>query len=231
METPGTVDGDQVWLLLVIDRLDFAQGCRRPALSDWRPYRRSKIMQTPAQVEFENLTPSPGLQAAIDQHIAELEKRFGRVTAGRIIVRGPGDRHKTGGQYQVSIRLALPEGREVNVGRTPKADERYADLTFAVDNAFKRARRQLQDQARVMRGQTKLHEGEPVGTVLRIDPSGEFGFLEGADGQEIYFNCNSVLEGRADIGVGSRVSYVEEAGEKGPQASTVKVLGKHGLRT
>jgi cold shock CspA family protein/ribosome-associated translation inhibitor RaiA len=187
-------------------------------------------MQTPAQVEFENLTPSPALQATIDQHIAELERLYGRATAGRIIVRGPGGRHKTGGQYQVSIQLALPEGREVNVGRTPKEDERYADLTFAVDDAFKRARRQLQDQARVMRGQTKLHEGEPVGTVIRLDPSGEFGFLEGADGHEVYFNRRSVLEGRSNIAVGARVSYVEESGEKGPQASTVKVLSKHGLR-
>lgn len=188
-------------------------------------------MQTPAHIEFEHVTPSPKLQAAIEGHIAELEKRYGRATAGRIIVRGPGDRHKTGGQYQVSIRLVLPEGREVNVGRTPMEDERYADLTFAVDDAFKRARRQLQDQVRVMHGQTKLHEGEPVGTVVRIDPSGEFGFLEGVDGQEIYFNCNSVVEGRANIAVGSRVSFVEEAGEKGPQASTVKVLSKHSLRT
>lgn len=187
-------------------------------------------MQTPTRIEFEDLTPSPKLQAAIEGHIAELEKRYGRATAGRIIVRGPGDRHKTGGQYQVSIRLALPEGREVNVGRTPKEDERYADLTFAVDDAFKRARRQLQDQVREMQGQTKLHEGEPLGTVVRIDPSGEFGFLEGTDGQEIYFNCNSVVEGRANIAVGSRVSFVEERGEKGPQASTVKVLSKHSLR-
>lgn len=188
-------------------------------------------MQTPARIEFENLTPSSELQAAIDQHIFELEKRYGRATAGRVIVRGPGDRHKTGGQYQVSIRLALPEGREVDVGRTPKEDERYADLTFAVDDAFKRARRQLQDQVRVMSGQTKFHAEETIGTVLRIDPSGEFGFLEAADGHEIYFNCNSVLENRANIGVGARVSYVEELGDKGPQASTVKVLSKHSLRT
>lgn len=187
-------------------------------------------MQTPAQIEFENLTPSAELQAAIDQHISELEKRFGRATAARIIVRGPGDHHKTGGQYQVSIRLALPEGREVNVGRTPKEDERYADLTYAVNDAFKRARRQLEDQVRVMHGQTKLHETEPVGTVLRIDPSGEFGFLEAADGHEVYFNSNSVLEGRANIAIGALASYVEELGEKGPQASTVKILSKHGMR-
>lgn len=188
-------------------------------------------MQTPAQVEFENVQGSPELQTAVDQHLAELESRFGRVTAGRVVVKGPGDRHKTGGQYQVTIRLAMPDGREVNVGRTPKQDERYADLTFALDNAFKRARRQLQDQARLMRGQTKQHEDQPIGTVARIDPSGEFGFLQTDDGQEIYFNCHSVVDGPCRVAPGMRVSYVEETGEKGPQASTVRILGKHGLRT
>ena len=188
-------------------------------------------MQTPIQVEFEGVEASSKLQADIDRHIAELENRFGRVTAGRVVVRGPGDRHQTGGPYQVSIRLALPDGREVNIGRTPKQDERYADLTFAIDNAFRRARRRLQDQARLMRGQTKQHESQPIGTVVRIDPSGEFGFLEGADGQEVYFNYSSVLDGASHIALGTRVSYVEEMGEKGPQASTVRVLGKHGLRS
>jgi len=185
-------------------------------------------MQTPAQIEFDGVEASPELQAAIDQHIAELESHFGRVTAGRVVVRGPGHRHQTGGQYHVSVRLALPDGREVNIGRTPRRDERYSDLTFAVDNAFKRARRQLQDQARVMRGQTKQHENQPMGTVVRIDPSGEFGFLETADGLELYFNCNSVVGGAPNIVEGTRVSYVEEMGEKGPRASTVKVLSKHG---
>lgn len=187
-------------------------------------------MQTQAQIEFEGVPATAELQASIDQHLAELESRFGRLTAGRVLVKGPGDRHQTGGQYQVSIHLALPDGREVNVGRTPKQDERYADMTFAIDNAFRRARRRLQDQARLMRGQTKQHENQPIGTIVRIDPSGEFGFLKGADGQEVYFNCNSVLGGAANIALGTRVSYVEEMGEKGPQASTVKVLGKHGLR-
>ena len=112
-------------------------------------------MQTPGQIEFEGVEATPELRAAIDRHLAELESRFGRLTAGRLVVRAPGERHQTGGQYQVSIRLALPDGREVNIGRTPKQDERYADLTFALDNAFKRARRQLQDQARLMRGDVK----------------------------------------------------------------------------
>ena len=187
-------------------------------------------MQTPAEVEFEGVQVSAELRTAIDQHIAELESRFGRITAARVAVRGPGERHQTGGQYLVSIRLALPDGREVDVGRTPKADERYGDLTFAVNNAFKRARRQLQDRARRMQSQVKHHETQPVGTVVRIDPSGEFGFLQAADGHEVYFNSKSVLDGASSLAPGTRVSYVEEIGEKGPQASTVKILGRHGLR-
>ena len=41
-------------------------------------------IQTPAQIEFENLTATSELRAAIDQHLSELETRFGRATAGRI---------------------------------------------------------------------------------------------------------------------------------------------------
>ena len=133
--------------------------------------------------------------------------------------------------YDVNIRLALPDGHEVNVGRTPQADERYSDLTFAISDAFKRARRQLQDQVRRLQGQVKHHEPEPVGTIRRLDPSGEFGFIEASDGHDIYFHRNSVLDGAyGHLAIGSRVTYFEEPGDKGPQASTVKLLGRHVLR-
>jgi hypothetical protein len=42
------------------------------------------------------------------------------------------------GLYHVTIRLLLPQGREVDVGRTPSRDERHADPSFAVNDAFKR---------------------------------------------------------------------------------------------
>ena len=53
-------------------------------------------------------------------------------------------------------------------------------------------------------------------------------FSRSADGLEIYFHRNSVLNGGfAKLEPGMKVSFVEEQGEKGPQASTVKLLGKH----
>ena len=189
-------------------------------------------MQTPVEIDFQGMDARLDIQAAITKHVAELEQRSGRVTACRVVLKGPGGHHRKGGLYEVNIRLALPDGREVNVDRTAQADERHSDLTFAINDAFKRARRQLQDHVRELQGQVKHHEGSPIGTVVRLDSSGEFGFLESSDGAEIYFHRNSVLDDAfSRLAVGTRVTFAEEVGEKGPQASTVKLLGKHSLRT
>ena len=188
-------------------------------------------MQEAVAIDFQGMDPKQEIQSAIAKHVSQLEERYGRVTAGRVVLKAPGGHHRTGGLYEVNIRLALPDGREVNVDRTAKADERHSDLAFAINDAFKRARRQLQDRARELQGQVKHHEASPIGTVVRLDQSGEFGFLETSDGGEVYFHRNSVLDGAySRLTVGTRVTFAEGVGEKGPQASTVKLLGKHSLR-
>jgi cold shock CspA family protein/ribosome-associated translation inhibitor RaiA len=188
-------------------------------------------MESPVKIEFRNMPESAAVREVVEQHVAKLEERYGRVTTGRVVLKGPGEHHHTSGHYEVNIQLALPDGKEINVERTPPSDQRYADPTFALNNAFKRARRQLQDKARRLQGQVKQHEEQPMGTVLRIDPTGEFGFIQSSDGEEIYFHRNSVLEaGFSRLAVGSGVMFTQEQGEKGAQASTVKLLGKHSMR-
>ena len=189
-------------------------------------------METPVQIDFQGTDASPALRSLIEDYVAGLEDRYGRITACRVAVRAPGGHHRTGGLLEVNIHLSLPEGREVKVSRTPQNDERYADPAFAIGDAFKRARRQLQDKVRHMQGQVKEPERAPVGTITKIDGERGFGFLESADGREIYFHENSVINaGFSRLEVGNRVSYHETAGKMGPQASTVKPLGKHALRT
>jgi cold shock CspA family protein len=188
-------------------------------------------MQTQVQIDFQGVAKTATLEASIAEHVARLEQRWGRITACRVIVKGPGGHHRSSGLYDVRIQLALPDGREVNVARTPPADERHADLTFALNDAFKHARRQLQDRVRRAQGQVKRRAEQPIGKVVRIDPSGDFGFLQTRDGQELYFHRNSMLgDGFARLRVGSHVRFAEESGEKGTQASTVRLLGKHALR-
>jgi ribosome-associated translation inhibitor RaiA len=124
----------------------------------------SEDMQTPVKIDIQGVDGNLEIRTVIAMRVAELEKRYGRVTACRVILKGPGGHHHTGGLYEVHIRLALPNGREVNVERTAQADERHADLTFAINDAFKRARRQLQDHVRRLQGQVKNHKGQLIGT-------------------------------------------------------------------
>jgi len=109
-------------------------------------------MQTPVEIDFKDVPLDKSLRENIAKHIVQLEERFGRIVAGRVVLKGPGKHHRTGGLYEINIRLTLPEGHEVIVDHTPQNDERYSDLNFSINDTFKRARRQLQDQVRKMQG-------------------------------------------------------------------------------
>jgi cold shock CspA family protein len=64
--------------------------------------------------------------------------------------------------------------------------------------------------------------------VVRLFP--DYGFIETADGLEVYFHRNSLVRGDFDhLEEGSQVRFVVEEGDEGPQASTVQVVGKHHL--
>jgi cold shock CspA family protein len=184
-------------------------------------------MEVTPQIDFQGLPPSESTREAIAAHVAGLENRFGRLTSCRVVLKGPGGHHHTSGLYEINVRLGLPDGREVNIARTPNRDIRHGDLNFAINDAFKRARRRLQDNVRRMQGQVKTHEVQPVGTVTLLNPERGFGFLTTADGREIYFHQNAVLnDGFSRLAVGVRVAFAEEMGDRGPQASTVRTLGK-----
>jgi hypothetical protein len=68
------------------------------------------MMQTPVEVEFQEIVVSPIVQELIEDHARKLEQRY---TARGIAMKGPGHRHQTGGRYDIDIRLALPDGNEV----------------------------------------------------------------------------------------------------------------------
>jgi cold shock CspA family protein len=140
-------------------------------------------------------------------------------------------RRRKGDLYHVRIDLTVP-GAEIVVRRDPPEDHVHEDVVVAVRDAFKAARRRLQDFARESRGQIKAHDEPPHGRVLRIFPDEGYGFLATADGREVYFHENAVLGGGFPrLRVGEEVRFLEEEGEKGPQATSVRrVARKRALR-
>jgi hypothetical protein len=116
-------------------------------------------METPVEIEFQGMQGTLADREFILTHIGKLDGHFGRITACRVVVKAPTPHHRTGAPFNVHIQLALPDGREVNIGRRPSLDEREASLHFAVNQAVKRAQRSLKGHVRRMRGDVKMHQG------------------------------------------------------------------------
>ena len=101
-------------------------------------------MESPLQLELHGLRATNHVRAIVDKNLSKIEKRYGRATACRVVVRAPNAHHRNGEPFDVSVRIALPAHREINVGHVAADDDRLADLDYAINDAFKRALRQLE---------------------------------------------------------------------------------------
>jgi cold shock CspA family protein len=186
------------------------------------------MMQIPVQISFENMDPNEGLRAEIERHVLRLEQFHPHITGCRVTISAPKTRHHSGQPYQVSLRLTAPPHQDVSVTRQhgDRPDHEYVKV--ALKDAFAAAERQLEDVVRRMRGDVKKHTGEAHGRVARLVAGEDYGFIETKDGREVYFHRNSVLnEGFDRLHAGSEVRFSEEIGNKGPQATTVRIIGTH----
>ena len=184
-------------------------------------------MQVPLEISFRDMEHSPAVEAEIREKAAQLDEFCDRITSCKVIVEAPHHHHHKGNLYHVRIRIAVPR-KEIVVDREPEAHHAHEDVHVTIRDAFKEARRQLQDYAREIRGATKLHETPPHGFVAKLFPQEGYGFIEAPDGREIYFHANSLLDVPFDqLTIGREVRFVEETGEQGPQATSVRPVGRH----
>ncbi len=197
-------------------------------------------MILPVQITYRNMENIVEAEQWVQAEAAKLDKYYDRITSCRVLIEVPHAHRAWGRVYHVRIDLGVPgdelvvkheptlgpAARQVGRKRVSKHLEignSYKDLHLAIRNAFKTARRLLQDYARRQRGDVKLHEPGPRGHILRVFREKEFGFLESSDGREIYFHRNAVANGDFDrLKAGTAVVFSEEPGEKGPQATMVK---------
>jgi len=185
-------------------------------------------MQLPLQISFRQMEHSPAMESTIREKAARLDSFANRIMSCRVVIEPAGKHHLHGNQYEVHIDITLPGG-EVVATREPSQHKEYKDIAIAIRDAFDSAERQLEDYVRRQRGDVKAHARMAHARVSRLMPEGDYGFLATPDGREIYFHRNSVLDAAFDrLEVGTEVSFAEEEGDRGPQASTVKLVGRHG---
>jgi cold shock CspA family protein len=171
---------------------------------------------------------SETIEALVRDKAAHLDHFAGDVMSCRVVVEPVGKHHKHGNLYEVRIDITAP-GEEIVVTREPSQHTEYRDIHVALRDAFDSARRQLEDYVRRRRGAVKALDTAPHARVSKLVPEEGYGFLQTPDGREVYFHRHSVLHEAFDrLEIGTEVAFVEEAGKKGPQASTVRPVGKHG---
>ena len=204
-------------------------------------------MQITPTITFHGVDRTDALEAQIRTRIDGLETYYDGITSCRVLVGLAQRHHESGNRFHVRIDLTVP-GEEIVVShdaslhaaaqdvdaetlpRDAEPDPERKHAAVAIREAFDIARRRLQDHARRQRGTVKVAARQPKGRVVRLSPIDEYGYIEAEDGHEVYFQKSSVLNDGFDrLAVGSRVSFAEEPGEKGPQASTVRLT--HPRRT
>jgi len=203
---------------------------------------RVTSMKLPIQISFHNLPHDDRIEAMIRKEAAKLDSFYERIMRCQVVVDIPHRHRVWGNPYNIRIDITVP-GEEIVVNREPSLHSAQQDVNaeqwsksvegriahkyaaVAIRDAFGTARRLLQDFARRRRGEVKSHSPEARARVIRLVHDEPYGFLLTPDGREIYFHKSSVLNrGFNRLKVGTEVSFVEEQGEKGPQASTVRLI-------
>ena len=184
-------------------------------------------MQVSPEIAFRNMEPSDAVAAEIRTHAEKLEEFCDRITSCRVVLEAPHQHHQQGNLFHVRILVNVPR-KELVVDREPSAHQAHQDAHVAIRDAFKAMRRQLEDYSRELRGDMKSHAVPAQGKVAELFPLADYGVIETPDGRQVYFYRNAVLEwGFDELDLGSEVRFTEEAGDKGPQASTVHLVGRH----
>jgi cold shock CspA family protein len=175
-------------------------------------------MRLPLEIAARDIELIPPVRLEIESRAGKLDQFYDRIMRCRVTVEGPG-RHHLQGSCAIRLDITVP-GKEIVISR-----QSGEDLVEAIKETFSAAKRKIEDHIRRSRRMVKTHEGPPQARVSKLFPEKGYGFLETADGREIYFHRNSVIGVGFDrLKPGTLVRYSEELGEKGPQASTVAVL-------
>ena len=136
-------------------------------------------MNLPLQITFRNMEPSDAVAARVNAEAAKLDRYYGRITSCRVVVEAPHRHHRWGELFHIRIELGLPR-EEIVIKHAPnlrrglahageskwakhlEARAAHKDIYVTIHDAFKAARRRLEDYARRLRGDVKIHARVPA---------------------------------------------------------------------
>lgn len=192
-------------------------------------------MKVTPEITYRNVEKTDAIDSLVHEKIAKLEQVCSYINSCYIAIEKIHDRPRSGSPYRVRIDITVPPGHELVAESNPGEDTQYEPLNAVIRDAFDAARQQLIKLTKRQHESDKSTSSEvaqdTIALVTKLFRDRGYGFLKTLDGQEIYFHSNSVLNNdfeRLEIGTG--VHFFVDQGEEGPQASTVKIVDKPGVR-
>ena len=182
-------------------------------------------MQVPLQITFRNMESSEAVETDVRRRVDKMNRHHAEMISCHVVVEAPLQHQRKGGLFKVRIDMSCPEGK-LEINREPSSrHQAHEDIYVALRDAFNAADRKLDKYTCRRKGQVKAHEEALHGRITYLAPMDDYGLITTADDREIYFHRNSVLNADFDLlDIGQAVHFREEEGDKGPQASSVKVV-------
>lgn len=176
-------------------------------------------MQVPVQITFRDTPHSEAVKEHIQEKVDKLQQFCHNIVACHVVVEFENKNQRRGNLHNTRITVTVP-GKEL-VTTHNETEDMYA----SIKTAFEDMTRQLENYVEHMQGQTKSQQELASGKIVRLFNGDGFGFIEGMDGTEFYFNANHVSHPAFNkLSVGMPVHFIKEMGHDGPQAHRVRVL-------
>ncbi len=102
------------------------------------------------------MEPSAAVEANVQLWAGRLAHSFQDIVRCAVVVEQPHRKHHQGRTFQVHVYVTIPE-RTIAITRDSGRDHTHEDVYVAISDAFRAARRVLQDEAQIRRGDVKLH--------------------------------------------------------------------------
>ncbi len=212
-------------------------------------------MQVPLELSFDDLPPTEWIEGYIRERVDKLERICDDLIACRVTITCEHHHKHKGNPHRVRVELTMPPKKDLIGDKEGPVNDPHVQLRPIIRRAFEAVEKQLKKEMERRRGAVKHHE-EPHAFVIRLFPERGYGFIKSPqDGREFFFHRSAVLHDDFDrMTPGTQVRFEEavdedalgindlmevgledddlaELEDRGPQASTVQIIDKPGVRT
>lgn len=125
-------------------------------------------MQTPVEIAFRHYQPTDEVRAEIVAQARRLEQLSGRITSCRVVVSGPQNRHRNGDVFDVVLRIAMPNHKDIIVDQCCDEAPACEHALVAIREAFGAARRQIENAEHKMHDSLKMYAPVNRGPLAKV---------------------------------------------------------------